>query len=437
VPGNLIGHGASARYRFGMSTQANPCSPAASPDASRVSEYWAKQSESARASRSVWLNNEVVNAHICKLISGGPAVHWLPWFIDYYLRGTVHFERSLSLCCGDGAHEIALFQTKKVQKVSGFDISAGAIASAIGKFQNAKVPSERYHFEVADANELTVRDDFDLILSSGALHHVQNLEGLLEAVAGALMPRGYFVVVEYVGPNRFQWTDQQLSVINGILRQLDLQYLKNNIRLPLRRPRLEEFMAVDPSEAIRAEEILPLLARYFTVEYLKHFNGTIAHPLYPLLNPELTNAGAKDFDTIIRSILYFEDVLISYNVLTSDFAFAICRRKDFQEDANARPPIRSQFIGFIDIFDDSNLSGWVANASDLTKVVDVDVLIDDKVERTVRCDIFRQDVYNAGYGDGRKGFEVTLAADHKPRAGAVAKLVVRESGELLATRERM
>ena len=144
---------------------------------------------------------------------------------------------------------------------------------------------------MGDANNLKLQGSYDLILSSGALHHIANLEGLLSNIASALRINGYFVVVEYVGPNRFQWTDRQIALIDGILRQLDIGYLKDNKRVELGRPPLGDFMAIDPSEAVRSEDILPLLKEYFTVGYLKNFNGAIAHQLYPLLNPDLTNAG--------------------------------------------------------------------------------------------------------------------------------------------------
>ena len=149
-----------------------------------------KQSEEARASRSVWINNTIVANHIYRLISGGRTAHWLPWFMEQYLGGRTIFENSLSLCCGDGVHEIALYQTGKVHNIHGFDISQGAIASTISKFQAAAIPSEHYHFEVGDANNLELQGSYDLILSSGALHHVANLEGLLTTISSALTING-------------------------------------------------------------------------------------------------------------------------------------------------------------------------------------------------------------------------------------------------------
>jgi ubiquinone/menaquinone biosynthesis C-methylase UbiE len=268
-----------------------------------------------------------VVSQIYRLISGGTDVHWLPWFLNNYLPPGTRFSRSLSVCCGDGAHEIALYNTGKVDFVHGFDISEGAIRQAVGSFEKAGAAKSRYRFEVADADDLRIDGPFDLILSTGALHHVANLEHLLGRLSRMLLPNGYFVVLEYTGPNRFQWRDEQLGVINAILQQLDVRYLKNNQRVELSRPPMAEFLAIDPSEAVRSEDVLRVLAEKFTIEYKRNFNGTIMHPLYPLLNSDLTNAGAQDFDSIVRLILLLENCLISNHALQSDFVFLVCRTK--------------------------------------------------------------------------------------------------------------
>ena len=199
---------------------------ASTSESSRVSKYWERQFEKNRTDTSLWTNNDIVTRHIYRLISGGSEEHWLSWFFNHYLENGVAFERSLSVCCGDGAHELGIANTGRVRFIRGFDISEGAIAQANATFEKAAIPRDSYAFEVADADNLELEDRFDLILSTGALHHVTNLEGLLSKLSSMLGTDGYFVVLEYVGPNRFQWTDTQLSVINGILRQLDPRYSK-------------------------------------------------------------------------------------------------------------------------------------------------------------------------------------------------------------------
>jgi SAM-dependent methyltransferase len=340
-------------------------------------------------------------------------------------------EKSLSVCCGDGAHELAIARTGKVRFIHGFDISEGAIAQANLTFEKAAVSKGSYAFEVADANDLRLEGQFDLLLSTGALHHVTNLEGLLSKLSSLLSPDGYFIVLEYVGPNRFQWTDAQLGVINGILRQLDFHYLKENTRTYLGRSPIADLIAIDPSEAVHSEDILRLLPEYFRIEYLRNFNGTVMHPLYPLLNAELTNTNSPDFDSLVRMILLMENTLIRANVLPSDFVFAVCRNRKPAE-GTTRPHSKERPIqGCIDLFDDNSMSGWVADLGAPDAPVTVDVYIDDQLEGTVLCDGFRQDVKDAGYGDGRKGFRFILARPSTLRR--VVKVLVAGFDQVIAT----
>ena len=405
---------------------------------SRVSQYWEQQFEKNRTDTSLWTNNDIVARHIYRLISGGSEEHWLTWFFNHYLEDGVVFERSLSVCCGDGAHELGIANTGKVRFIRGFDLSEGAIAQTTATFEKAAIPKGSYAFEVADANNLQMEDRFDLILSTGALHHVTNLEGLLSKLSSMLGPDGYFVVLEYVGPNRFQWTDTQLSVINGILRQLDPRYLKENTRIELGRPSIDDMRKIDPSEAVRSEDVLRLLPEFFTIEYLRNFNGTVMHQLYPLLDARLTNTNTPDFDSIVRMILLMEDLLIRGNVLPSDFVFAICRNKKLAKapaTSHARRAAKEgRFVGYIDLFDDKTVAGWVADVRAPTIPVRIEIYIDDRLQATMSSDAFRQDVKDAGYGDGRKGFILPLVSPQSSPPGRIAKLLVAGSNQVLATR---
>jgi hypothetical protein len=251
-----------------------------------------------------------------------------------------------------------------------------------------------------------------------------------------LSPSGYFVVLEYVGPNRFQWTDSQLSAINGILRQLDPRYLKGHARIELGRPSIPDFIAIDPSEAVRSEDVVRLLPEYFTIEYLRNFNGTVMHPLYPLLDERRTNANDPDFDSIVRMILWIEDFLIRANILPSDFAFAICRSKEQPDSVprNGQVAERSRVVGYVDRFDHTTVEGWAADVSTPTTPVSVEVYLGDQLLATATANGFRQDLKDAGYGDGRKGFSLPFDSGTSLQPGDRVKLLVAGSNQVLATR---
>lgn len=405
----------------------------------RVASYWAEQFGANRVDQSLWTNNHIVAAHIYRLISGGGQQHWLSWFLNEYLPVNRSFARSLSVCCGDGVHELALANSGRVDFVSGFDISDGAIAKARAAFDEAGIPSESFRFDVTDAADFDAKETFDLMLSVGALHHVSDLEALLRTLAQRLSADGYFVIVEYVGPNRFQWTDRQLEVANRILAALDLRFLRDGTRTELMRPVEEAFIAIDPSEAVRSEDVLRCVEERFTIEYRRNFNGTVMHPLYPLLNAEFTNAGDETFDSIIRLVLTLEDELVTAGVLASDFVFAIARSKEHRpaaEEANGGVRARSAALGYIDVFEGDRIAGWATNGPDTVDPLLANVIVDGQHAATVLCDAFRADLLAAGYGDGRKGFNITLASPLPASRRSIAKLVIADTGQVLATRVR-
>lgn len=295
-----------------------------STDEHRVSDYWGKQFEAMRTDNSYWLNNKLVEESTYRLMTDTPN-HWLGWLLnDYFPQRT--FNRSLSVCCGDGAHEIQLYTSGKVRFVSGVDISEGAIKQAIGRFEAVGAPQERYRFEVRDVNALAIDGRFDLILSTGALHHTTNLEALLATVERGLEPNGYFIVVEFIGPNRFQWTDRQIEIANQVLSAIDPYYLRDGRQARFERPSVESMLKSDPSEAVRSAEVYSLVKQHFEVRYERFYNGTLLHQLHPLLKSELANRGQRDFDSIVKLIHLMEDLLVKGGVLPSDFVFLICQK---------------------------------------------------------------------------------------------------------------
>jgi SAM-dependent methyltransferase len=411
-------------------------------DNTRVSAYWDQQFAKIRADNSCWINNGIVAANLYRLISGGSEKYWLHWLLEDYFRDVPAFGRSFSICCGDGSHELMLHNSKKVKFVRGFDISEGAIRQANEKLRQAGAAEGSYLFEVKDANNLDVEDRFDLVLSTGALHHVTELEGLLDKVHALLRPDGYFVLLEFVGPNRFQWTARQCELINGAAAQLDPHYLRGGVRGVLSPPPVEEMLRIDPSEAVRSEDIVPLVRDRFRVEYEKAFNGTLMHMLYPMLNADLANRGGRDFDSIVRLLLYFEDVLVRGGLLPSDFVFMICRSRSHTGGGPVRPSAESRpgpaaadphYAGFVEVCTPAFVAGWAADLRPPNAALFVDVCVDDRRLGQVLCDGYRKDVRDAGYGNGLCGFAYAFPPSCRPAPGSRVRVFVSGTDTLVGS----
>ena len=70
--------------------------------------------------------------------------------------------------------------------------------------------------------------------------------------------------------------------------------------------------------------------------------------------------------------------------------------------------------GFVDGFDDGVLFGWAARQGD-SRPVTLEILRDGRSLGTAVASLYRQDLKNAGIGDGRHGFEFRLpSAERRP-----------------------
>jgi SAM-dependent methyltransferase len=98
---------------------------------------------------------------------------------------------------------------------------------------------------------------YDVALSSGVLHHVVNLEQLVDQVRGSLVPGGLFFFHDFVGPSRFRYAPAQYRMFEVIYE-----------RERKRRPKAElppvswmewNMPQHSPFEAIRSSDTLGVL----------------------------------------------------------------------------------------------------------------------------------------------------------------------------------
>jgi hypothetical protein len=99
-------------------------------------------------------------------------------------------------------------------------------------------------------------------------------------------------------------------------------------------------------------------------------------------------------------------------------------------------------IGCVDNLTDTHISGWAADDANYERHVCVDIVVNSARVATLRGADFREDLRNAGVGDGCKGFEVDPGAYLKPgrnqlevRFAGADILLPRGSGRWIRPRE--
>src|SRR5262249_22108071 len=143
--------------------------------------------------------------------------------------------------------------------------------------------SANIRYRVADLNvEVLEPGAYDVIIAHSILHHVERLEHAFEQIGNALKPAGTFLMNEYAGPARFQFSDTVLAIINALLAAIPERY--RGAYREKGRPSEAEVIAADPSEAVRSDELLPMMLRQFNVIDRIDLGGTVLqHLLYDLV----------------------------------------------------------------------------------------------------------------------------------------------------------
>lgn len=88
--------------------------------------------------------------------------------------------------------------------------------------------------------------------------------------------------------------------------------------------------------------------------------------------------------------------------------------------------IGASYEGFHDSASCQTVTGWVWDSNQPTTPLNVDLLVDNAPHTTIPADLFRQDLVDAGKGDGRHGFRYVVPNSLKD--GASHAVLVRVAG---------
>lgn len=274
----------------------------------------------------VWTASPVVRRYLHLLASGDPGCDWLTWVTARHLptrKGS-----ALVLGCGSGWLERALFANQRVRSVVACDFAENSLERARQAASAAGISSIEYRLLDLERDPLP-EGPFDAVFANDVLHHVSDLEGLYGRIAAALAPRGRLVFNEYVGPNRFQYSDERMSLINRYFRLLPdrLRWDPVTGKCLRQRERVDpaRLAEEDPTEAVRSEAVLPLARRTFAPEAEYPYGGGL---LSPLLFGVICNfrPGDPQDDRLLEVLCHAEQRLTRDGAVSADFFIFVGRR---------------------------------------------------------------------------------------------------------------
>jgi SAM-dependent methyltransferase len=296
---------------------------------------WNDAGHAQQLAHATWMANTAVLMHLNERATGDPARDWLSswahrWFVGEDLRVLV-------LGCGEGWLERAVAQWPFVAHIHAVDFAEEAVARA--RAEAAGI--EKIEYSVVDLNrdELS-RNAYDVVVAHSVLHHVENLNHAYAQIAQAMRPHATLILNEYVGPARFQYSDDVLSMINALLHCLGH---------PARtRPTVEEMIANDPTEAVRSDELIAFTERHFEVLERKAIGGTILqHLLYEIAEEYRFDVPRER--AVVELLCTIEGMLVDLGRIPCDYMILAARKRGSSVRRANRPlPARPEAAKSVD-----------------------------------------------------------------------------------------
>lgn len=292
--------------------------------AARTSKEWSTPpAERTETQGLFWMAHPQVVPRLNRMASGDPHVNAYDHLVNRLRASgvTLPVARVASLGCGFGALERGLATLGIAQRIDGYDLAAPAIDEA--RRLAAQAGLRHVHYHVADLDRDALPEGaFDIVFASHSVHHIENLDGLFASVRRALRPGGIFHLQEYIGPDRFQWTDAQLQGINEFMATLPLKYRRfpgGMERGAVDRPTVAAVIAVDPSEAVCSSQIVEALARHFAVRECRPLGGALLQTGLSGIAQNFDPESAEDTAHLQR-FFDWEDRWMAEGRIDSDFA---------------------------------------------------------------------------------------------------------------------
>lgn len=270
-----------------------------------------------------WWSVPLVQKRWNKLITGDEEKDYTNYVMQKYLSGRNDL-KLLSPGCGTGSKELKFSNFKNFCLIEAFDISPKRIA--IAKETAERMGVKNIIYSVSDAILFNFeKNKYDVIVFDSFLHHIKNLDEILAQVYNSLKQDGIFIINEYVGPSRFQWSKEQLRISNEALLELPTSFRKrwqnNIVKSKIYRPGLLRMILSDPSEAVNSEIILSKIKGHFKILEEKPYGGNILHLALKDISHNFIEPNEESLQ-LMNSLFKIEDDYLT-NGNTSDFVFGV------------------------------------------------------------------------------------------------------------------
>lgn len=275
----------------------------------------------------------MIHRHVNRLVAG-VELDLPSEGIQFLLRkriGSTTLRRGVSVGAGIGAKEMRLVTAGVVSDFDLFELSEERIARGRERASGMGL-SDRVRFHHADAFASIEEASVDLVYWDMALHHMLDVDFAVGWSRRVLQEGGYFCMCDFVGPARFQWSDDSLELVTRIRASLPKRYLRDPYRSSGYRPakiqRLDPQVLAkeDPSEAADSDRILEAVSRHFPDAQITKVGGVVYHLA---LRDIIHNFDEQNEDdrALLGALLLVDEVSIRGSRVDNHYATALGSKK--------------------------------------------------------------------------------------------------------------
>ena len=249
----------------------------------------------------------------------------------------------LSIGAGDAMQEIAI--AHKLDQLGGrdvhiacLDLSDTLVRQGADNIARAGL-TDRLSIQQCDVNRQFPPGQVAAVIAIDALHHVLDLETLFAHIWEAIGENGLFVTRDMIGRNGHMRWPEILEPMRELWRTLPLRvryhYARKEADLWF-----ENFdCSTEGFEAIRSQDILPLLTRNFAFEKYLAYGGVVDVFLDRLYGHNL-DPDRDDDRAFIDSLQAVEDRLIAAGHTKPTSLYAVMHRQRANDDATVQEAVR-------------------------------------------------------------------------------------------------
>lgn len=260
-----------------------------------------------------WWQADPIVRHINQRVCGEPIPGQSEGFhrlIRQRFADRLPFANVISIGGGTGDKEMRAIKAGLFERVDLFEIAENRIEQGRSKAVQLDL-AQSIAFHLRDAFAMNIHGQYDAVYWNNALHHMPDVVAAIDWSYEVLKPGGAFLMDDYVGANRFQWSNRMLAANLSFWNLLHENYRHDpesgTIIPPPSRPDPVSMAVIDPSEAVDSERILSTIRLTFPTAEIILTGGGVYHWA---LNDIMHNILVAGDRVMLENALALDDELI-------------------------------------------------------------------------------------------------------------------------------